>query len=92
MTTPAPQTPVSLVTEVRDKAVIEAKVIASTAATFVVSLVLAVLNDIEDNHALLGTSLPTWSQSVIIAIIPTAITFVSGYLTRHTPRTGTAQQ
>jgi len=90
MTTPQPQPPVSIVTEVRQKVVIEAKVIASTIATFVVSLVLAILNDVQSNHALLG-SLPTWSQSVIIAVIPTAITFVSGYLTRHTPRTDIGQ-
>lgn len=64
---------------------IELKVIASTAATFVVSVVLAVLNAVQDNHALLG-SVPSALQFVIMAVIPTAVTFTSGYLAKHSPR------
>jgi hypothetical protein len=64
---------------------IEAKVIASTTATFAVSLVLAVLNAVQGNHDLLG-SMPTALQTVILLIVPTAITFLGGYLARHTPR------
>jgi hypothetical protein len=64
---------------------IEAKVWASTAATFAVSLVLAVLNAVQDDHALLGST-PAALQAVIIAVLPTAITFLGGYYAKHTPR------
>lgn len=66
---------------------IELKVIAATAATFAVSIVLAVLNLVENNHALLGST-PAVLQFVIVAVLPTAITFLSGYMARHTPRSG----
>lgn len=79
--TPAPAAP----TEVPLTWKIEAKVIAATAATFAVSLVLAVLNTVQAHHELLG-SVPAVLQSVIIAVIPTAVTFLSGYLVRHTSR------
>lgn len=64
---------------------IELKVIAATAATFAASVVVAVLNAVQDNHALLGP-IPAALQFVIVAVIPTAITFVSGYMAKHTPR------
>jgi hypothetical protein len=64
---------------------IELKVIAATAATFAVSVVLAVLNLVENNHALLGST-PAVLQFVIVAVLPTAITFLSGYMAKHTPR------
>lgn len=65
---------------------IELKVIASTVAAFVVSLVVALLNLIQAHHELLG-SVPSALQFVIIAVIPTAVTFAGGYLAKHTPRT-----
>lgn len=64
---------------------IELKVIAATAATFVVSLLVAVLNTVENHHELLG-SIPGTLQFVILAVIPTTVTFLSGYLAKHTPR------
>jgi hypothetical protein len=64
---------------------IELKVVATTAATFGVSVLLAVLNAVQDDHALLG-SIPAALQFVILAVLPAAITFASGYLTRHSPR------
>lgn len=69
-----------------DRWKIELKVIASTAVTFVVSTVVAVLNAIQDDHALLG-SLPSPVQFIVLAVIPTLATFASGYLAKHTPRT-----
>lgn len=68
---------------------VEVKVWASSAATFIVSAALALLNAIQDNHALLG-SLPTWAQSLLLAVVPTLIVFATGYLARHTPRAGDA--
>lgn len=64
---------------------IELKVIASTAATFAVSLILAILNAVQDNHALLG-SVPSALQFVILVAIPSAVTFLGGFLAKHTPR------
>lgn len=64
---------------------IELKVIAATAATFAVSVVLAVLNEIQNHHELLGST-PGALQFVIVAVIPTAVTFLSGYMAKHTPR------
>lgn len=65
---------------------IEAKVKSATSATFVVSLVIAVLNAIVADDSLLQP-LPSWLQPFIIALVPTAVTFLSGWNARHTPRT-----
>lgn len=64
---------------------IESKVKAATTATLSASLVLAVLNDLNGDAKLLAP-LPGWLQAVIIAVLPTAITFLSGWQARHTPR------
>jgi hypothetical protein len=64
---------------------IEAKVKSATAATFVVSLLIAVLNSVVANDSLLGP-LPSWLQPVIIAVAPAAVTFLSGWSAQHTPR------
>ena len=64
---------------------VEAKVKAATSATFVVSLVVAVLNAVVANDSLLGP-LPSWLQPIIIALAPTAVTFLSGWSASHTPR------
>ncbi|MER7874820.1 holin [Streptomyces solisilvae] len=64
---------------------IEAKVKAATTATLLVSLVLAVLNDLRDDASLLAP-LPGWLQAIVIALVPPAITFFSGWQARHTSR------
>lgn len=64
---------------------VEAKVNAATTATLLVSLVLAVLNDLRDDASLLAP-LPGWLQAVLIAVVPPAVTFLSGWQARHTPR------
>ncbi len=64
---------------------IEAKVVASTAATFAVSVAVSVLNAVQDNHALLGST-PGPLQTVILIVIPTAVTFLGGYYAKHTTR------
>lgn len=63
---------------------VEAKVKASTAATFVVSLLVAVLNAVADSTLL--QPLPSWLQGPVIALAPAAVTFLSGWLAEHTPR------
>lgn len=65
---------------------IELKVIVSTAVAFVMSLLVALLNAIQAHHELLGST-PGSLQFVILAVIPTAVTFLGGYLAKHTPRT-----
>lgn len=64
---------------------VEAKVKAATTASFLVSLVLVVLNAVQADSSLLGP-LPIWLQSIVVALVPTAITFLSGWAARHTPR------
>ncbi len=64
---------------------VEAKVKSATTATFLVSLLIAVLNAVVADDALLGP-LPPWLQAVVIAAAPTAVTFLSGWAARHTPR------
>ncbi|MFD7185481.1 holin [Streptomyces sp. NPDC059904] len=64
---------------------IENKVKSATAATFVVSLLIAVLNQVVADNSLLGP-LPSWLQPVIIAVAPAGITFLSGWYAAHSPR------
>lgn len=64
---------------------IEAKVKAATSATFVVSLVIAVLNAVVADDTLLQP-LPKWLQAIVIALVPTGLTFLSGWQAKHTPR------
>lgn len=66
-------------------ATIETKVTAATATTFVVGLAVAILNAAQADTTLL-TPLPGWAQAPLIALIPTALTFLAGYQARHTPR------
>lgn len=64
---------------------VETKVKAATSATFVVSLVIAVLNSVVADDSLLQP-LPVWLQPILIALVPAAITFLSGWQAQHTPR------
>ena len=65
---------------------VEAKVKAATSATFVVSLVIAVLNAVVADDGLLQP-LPVWLQPIVISLVPAAVTFLSGWQATHTPRT-----
>ena len=64
---------------------VETKVQASTAATFAVSLLAVLLNAVVGNSQLLNP-LPAWLQPIVIALVPAAITFLSGWQASHTPR------
>jgi hypothetical protein len=68
-----------------DRSPVEKKVTAATVGTFASSAVVAVLNAWVADATLLG-SLPGWLQMLVIALGPTGVTFVSGYLAKHTPR------
>lgn len=65
---------------------VEKKVKAATSATFVVSLVIAVLNAVVADDSLLQP-LPKWLQAILIAAVPTAVTFLTSWSAQHTPRT-----
>jgi hypothetical protein len=64
---------------------VEAKVKAATSATFVVSLLIAVLNAVVADDSLLQP-LPAWLQALLIAVAPAVVTFLSGWQASHTPR------
>jgi hypothetical protein len=66
---------------------IEAKVIAATATTAAAGIGVAVLNDVENDHALLGST-PAWLQALILVVVPPVATFISGYQAKHTARSG----
>jgi hypothetical protein len=70
---------------------IETKVKAATSATFVVSLVLAVLNAVAADDSLLGP-LPAWAQAPVLALVPAAIVFLSGWQAKHSPRATPSDQ
>lgn len=63
----------------------EAKVKAATAASLVVGLAVVQLNAVVADSSLLQP-LPAWAQAVVLAVAPAAVTFLSGWQTRHTPR------
>ncbi len=67
------------------KTLIEAKVKASTAATFGASVAIAALNQTAGDDALMG-SLPPWAQTLVLLVVPSLVTFLSGWKARHTPR------
>lgn len=75
--TPAPST--------ASRWTVELKVVATTIAVAVVSGVVEVLNQVTADHTLLGP-VPAWAQGVILVLVPTAVTFLSGWATKHTPR------
>lgn len=67
---------------------IEAKVKASALAATAVGVVVALLNDVENDHSLLGP-VPAPLQSVILVLLPPLVSFLAGWAAKHTPRTAT---
>ncbi|MGW1930684.1 holin [Streptomyces sp. NPDC001919] len=65
---------------------IETKVTASTVAAFLASTgLLAILAAVQDNARLLSF-MPDAVSPFVLALVPTALTFVSGWAAKHTPR------
>jgi hypothetical protein len=58
--------------------VVDSKVWAATGASAAVSAVLTVLNALQEHPELIG-GLPVWAQSLLLLLVPTLVTFVSGY-------------
>jgi hypothetical protein len=65
--------------------IVEAKVIASTAAAAACGAGVAVLNDIEADHTMLGST-PAWLQALVLVVAPPIVTYLAGYQAKHTPR------
>lgn len=70
---------------------VEAKVKASTAATFCMSLLAMMLNAVVGDSTLLQP-LPAWAQGLIIAVGPSLATFLAGYAAPHTARVTAAPE
>jgi len=69
-----------------EKAPVEAKVKAATLATYLGSVgVLAVLQAVSGDLSLIAF-LPDWLETILVPLVPTAITAVSSYKADHTPR------
>ncbi|MEU9198841.1 holin [Streptomyces sp. NPDC048332] len=65
---------------------VEKKVTAASAAAYVGSTgLLASLAAVQDNSELVGW-MPTGVAPFVLALVPAAITFVSGWMAKHTPR------
>ena len=65
---------------------VEKKVTAATVATFLASTgLLAILAAVQDNARLVGF-LPDSLAPFVLALVPTAIAFVSGWAAKHSPR------
>lgn len=64
--------------------VTELKVKTMTSATLGMGVVLAILNDTQTNNDLLWG--PPIAQGLEAALVPTLINYVTGWITKHTPR------
>ncbi|MFF5759686.1 holin [Streptomyces longwoodensis] len=65
---------------------VEKKVTAATAGTYVASTaLLAGLEAVQDHSELVGWMPPALAPFVL-ALVPAALSFVSGWAARHTPR------
>jgi len=61
--------------------VIEVKVVASSAATLLAGITIAVLNALQADSLLLAT-LPPWAQFAILAAAPPMLAFAAGFQKR----------
>lgn len=65
---------------------VEKKVKAATVGSYLGAVaVLAVLYAVKGDLTLIDF-LPSWVQAIVVPLVPTAITAVSGYKADHTPR------
>lgn len=71
----------TIVRFVTDK--VEAKVKAATTAATISAFVLSVVGQVVFH----GGAAPDWAQTAVETIVTGALTFVAGWLARHTPRT-----
>jgi hypothetical protein len=68
---------------------VSAKVWASTLATLAVSLLVAILTAVVNDPATLQqvlNAVPSWLRFILVAALPTLVTFLAGYVKRDTTR------
>jgi len=65
---------------------VEKKVTAATAGTYVASTALLAGLEAVQDQAELVSWVPSAVAPFVLALVPTAIAFVSGWRARHTPR------
>lgn len=63
---------------------VELKVKAMTGVSLLCGVGVAVLNDVQADSTLLPG--PPWTQALVLALVPTVAGFLTGYQTKHTPR------
>ena len=85
------ETPIPVVVDptAPERTKVSAKVWASTIGTLVVSLVLALLTAVVNDPATLQQVLdavPSWLRFILVAILPTLVTFLAGYAKRDKTR------
>ncbi len=68
--------------------VVETKVTWATIGAYLASLFLvAIANGLQDvDHALVLGAMPEALETILLPALPAAVTFVSGWLAKHTPR------
>jgi len=72
-------------TPITRTAPIESKVTVASVATYLgLVALLAILNGVGDANLI--TALPDALEVFAAPLLPTAVTFVSGYMAKHTPR------
>ncbi|MCX4666395.1 holin [Streptomyces sp. NBC_01381] len=65
---------------------VEKKVTSATAGTYLGSTgLLAALEAVQDNSELVSW-MPSGLAPFVLALVPAAVTFVSGWATKHSPR------
>lgn len=69
---------------------VEWKVLAATIATYVGSLALTIVVQALQDGSLIAV-LPGPASAILAPFVPAAITFITGYLAKHTPRQGDIQ-
>lgn len=69
----------------RNRWLIELKVRSMTVAAAAAGGAAAILNDVQGDNSLLGST-PAWAQTAVLVFAPAAAVFLSGWATRHTPR------
>jgi hypothetical protein len=65
---------------------IEHKVKVSTAGAYIAGVVgLAVVSSLTPANVI--PFLPAWASALVAPLLPAAVTFASGWIAKHTPRT-----
>lgn len=64
---------------------VEAKVKAASIVTLLASAAIALLNALVGDSQLLG-GLPPWLQFLVVTVVPPLLTFLAGWLARHTSK------